>query len=243
MAAMPQLRALGSPLLTADDGSTINDIMSQTKRLVLLVYLADGDPVGCRRDSLLAAFWPELNDANARNALRQALSMLRRGVGEDVLPAERGETVRLEPDRLTFDVAQFLRALGGGDLAGALALYRGDFLAGVHVADVPEVERWMDDRRSSLRRKAVRAALALAEQAGASGDQAAPVSWAHRAVTMAPHDELAWRKLIELQIRQGNAPAALGTYDKLCRLLRDEFDGAPSTETRALIAPLRRVPP
>lgn len=236
-----ELRALGT-LALAGASDAADDVRAQTKRLLLLVYLADGDPAGVSRDALLAAFWPELDDARARNAMRQALAMLRRAVGEAVLPVDRGETVRLEPGALRYDVAAFTAALAADDLPGALAQYRGDFLAGLHAPGTPQIERWMEDRRASLRRKAVRAALALAERAAAAGDEAAPVSWAHRAVTLAPHEEPAWRKLIELQVRQGNVPAALSTYDRLCRMLRDDFDSEPSPETTALIAPLRRTP-
>ena len=151
-------------MLLGDDGKPIDEVASQTKRLVLLTYLADADAAGHRRDVLLAAFWPELDQAHARNALRQALAMLRRALGDDVLPADGGEAVRVNPERLTLDVAAFLAALAQNDPRGAIGHYRGDFLAGVHVSDVPEIERWIDDRRSSLRRKAVRAALTLAEQ-------------------------------------------------------------------------------
>jgi DNA-binding SARP family transcriptional activator len=229
------LRALGAPVVLRDDRS-VQEVADQTKRLVLLTYVADADPAGVRRDTLLALFWPELDDSRARNALRQSLAMLRRALGDELLPGQ-GESVRVAPGLLAFDVADFGAALGKGDLRGALALYRSDFLAGVHLPDAPEVERWMEDRRASLRRKAVRAALALAEELGTGEDAA--VSWAHRAVAMAPHDETAWRKLIEVQIRQGNVPAALETYERLCRLLREEFASEPSAETRALVAPLR----
>jgi DNA-binding SARP family transcriptional activator len=228
------LRALGPPVVLRDD-RPVHEVADQTKRLVLLTSVADADVAGIRRDTLVALFWPELDDSHARNALRQSLAVLRRALGDKVLPGQ-GESVRLTPGLLAFDVADFSAALASGDLRGALALYRGDFLAGVYLPDAPEAERWIEERRASLRRKAVRAALALAEELGTGEDTA--VSWAHRAVAMAPHDETAWRKLIQVHIRQGNVPAALDTYAKLCRLLREEFASEPSAETRALIAPL-----
>lgn len=231
---MLSLRALGPPVVLRDD-RPVHEVADQTKRLVLLTSVADADVAGIRRDTLVALFWPELDDSHARNALRQSLAVLRRALGDEVLPGQ-GESVRVAPGLLAFDVADFSAALTSGDLRGALALYRGDFLAGVYLPDAPEAERWIEERRASLRRKAVRAALALAEELGTGEDTA--VSWAHRAVAMAPHDETAWRKLIQVHIRQGNVPAALDTYAKLCRLLREEFASEPSAETRALVAPL-----
>jgi DNA-binding SARP family transcriptional activator len=236
---MLQLKALGSPQLLGDDGQPVGEVASQTKRLVLLTYLAAGDPAGCRRDVLLAAFWPELDDSHARNALRQALAMLRKALGDDVLPADGAEAIRLNPARISCDVTTFLDALARQDPRAALAVYRGDFLAGVHVSDLPEIERWMDGRRDGLRRKAVRAAFAIADQRSTLNSR---ISWAHQAVTMSPHDETAWRRLIEFQIAAGNVPQALETYDRLCRLLAEEFETVPSPETQALVAPLRRAP-
>ncbi len=238
---MLHLRALGSPSLVDHEGRVVEDAVAQTKRLVLLTYVAIGDPAGCRRDTLLAAFWPDLDEAHARNALRQALSMLRRLLGEAVLPADRAETIRVSPQALTCDVLQFERALADGEPASALALYRGDFLNGLHVSGMEEIERWIEDRRVNLRRRAVRAALLLADQADAEGHGTGPATWAQRAITLAPHEETAWRRLIQVHVRQGNVSAALETYERLCRMMDNVFQSAPSPETRAIVEPLRRA--
>lgn len=217
----------------------MTELVAQIKRLALLTYVTVSFPDGIRRDLLLAAFWPEQTETRARNALRQALVVLRRRLGEDALPSPRSEIVRVDPTKVRCDATEFEQALASGDLTGALALYRGDFLAGVHLSGVPEIERWIEERRVQFRRRAVRAALTLAEQPGSGQSDWSAVSWAHRAVTLAPHDEVAWRKLIELHIRQGNVPEALNAYDRLARLLEQEFDSRPSPETEHLVAALR----
>jgi serine/threonine-protein kinase len=226
-----ELRTLGTPALLAPDGSEVAGIAPQGKRFALLVYVAIAGPEGVRRDQLLALFWPELDQAHARNALRQTLSMLRFSLGPGAVPMRRDGVVRAVPDRLRTDLLQFEAAFGEGDLTGALALYRGDFLSGFHLTGLPDLERWIEDRRAQLRRRAVRAALELAERSGGATAE----SWAHRAVALAPHEERAWQKLIEVQFHAGNPGGAIATYRKLCTLLADEFGLGPSDSTRALI--------
>jgi DNA-binding SARP family transcriptional activator len=239
---MLQLRSFGAPTVLDETGRPVTVIVNQPKRLALLALLAVGYPEGCRRDLLLALFWPESDTDAARNALRQALAMLRRLLGAATVPDPRGEMVRVDPALLQTDALGFERAFEAGDLAGALALYRGEFLAGLHLSGLPEVERWIEDRRATYRRRAARGALRLAEEHG-SGDSAVALSWAHRAIELAPHEEPAWRKLIALQLERGRPAAALASYERLARMLAVDFDTTPAPETEALIAGLRRSTP
>jgi DNA-binding SARP family transcriptional activator len=75
---MIELRTLGPLELRGTDPGGIAALVSQPKRLALLAYLAIAAPRGFhRRDSLLALFWPESDQAHARGALRNGLSFLR----------------------------------------------------------------------------------------------------------------------------------------------------------------------
>ena len=79
---------LQSALVTVRE---LTAVLRQPKRLALLLYLTLASPRGLqRRDRLLALFWPEQEESRARNALSQALHVLRRGLGEEVL-VRRGE--------------------------------------------------------------------------------------------------------------------------------------------------------
>ena len=81
-----ELRTLGRISLIGDPADDDASPAAQPKRLALLAYLALMSGRGpVRRDVLLALFWPELGDEEARRALRQALHHLRRIVGEDVV--------------------------------------------------------------------------------------------------------------------------------------------------------------
>ena len=83
---MSELLTLGRVRLIADDGAESKSLGLQPKRLALLAYMAleGAEAPVVARDTLLAPFWPELGDQEARRALRQALRYLRRVVTEDV---------------------------------------------------------------------------------------------------------------------------------------------------------------
>ena len=88
---MIELRTLGVLDLRDGNGNEIRSVLQQPKRLALLAYLALASPRRHhRRDSLLAMFWPELDEEHARAALRRSLYYLRTGLGRDVIVA-RGE--------------------------------------------------------------------------------------------------------------------------------------------------------
>ena len=82
---MLRLKTLGSIDLRADRGPSLDEELVQPKRVALLVYLAAQGGSFCRRDSLLALLWPELDTDRARHSLRQAVYQLRRGLGQGLI--------------------------------------------------------------------------------------------------------------------------------------------------------------
>ncbi|MGD8322164.1 MAG: hypothetical protein PVJ02_17065, partial [Gemmatimonadota bacterium] len=76
---MLSLRAFGTLDARDDAGEPLEALLAQPKRAGLLAYLALSQPGDFqRRDTLLALFWPELDQAHGRAALSQALTFLRR---------------------------------------------------------------------------------------------------------------------------------------------------------------------
>lgn len=162
-------------------------IVAQPKRFALLAYLALARPRGWqRRDALVATFWPESTQERARRALRDAIYVLRRELGEGVIEGRGSEEVRLAPE-IQVDVHAFEAALGAGDLEGALGWYRGDLLAAFHLNDLPEFGQWLDQERDRLRRLALQAARTLREQRAAD-DPTAALPIAERAVELSEGD-------------------------------------------------------
>jgi len=234
-----RLSLLGAVELRAADGAELVEVLRQSKRLALLAYLATDEPIRFhRRDSLLALFWPELDDAHARAALRRALHFLRRHLGEEAV-VSRGDELGASPDTVWCDVVAYREALVAGRSEDALQLYRGDLLAGVFVPSAPEFERWLEEERGRLRLTAARTARILCERDQSAGSMETAVGWARRALDLAPDDEAAIHLLLALLERAGDRPAALRAYEGFVRRLADDFGLEPSKETAALVERVR----
>lgn len=236
---MIRLEVLGTVELEDAGGLSLLPVLSQPKRTALLAYLATAGPGRFhRRDTLLALFWPELDAARGRNALSQALHFLRRSLGDEVITT-RGDEVGLAEGAVRCDAIDFERAIREGRLVEALALYRGEFLPGLHVGDAPGFERWLDGARDRYRDLAVGAAWRLAEAAETSGDASAAADWARRAAALVEWDESALRRLIAFLDRLGDRVAALRAYEAFARQLWQDFEAEPSPQTRELVEAIR----
>ena len=234
------LYTLGSVSVATSRGDGAVPISIQPKRLALLVYLALHPLQCCRRDGLVALFWPELDHDHARGALRQAVRELRRALGEEVILGRGEEELLVSGELLWCDAVALVSTETAGDHEGAVGLYRGDFLAGFFCPDVaPEFERWVDEERATLRGRAAVAAQALADAAEAAGGVEAATRWARRRMELAPDDERAVRRLIRLLDRQGNRAGALSVFQEFCDRLQADYGVAPAPETLALVTEVR----
>jgi DNA-binding SARP family transcriptional activator len=240
---MLELRLLGALDLRGTDGRTVDSVLRQPKRAALLAYLAAARPRGFhRRDTLLALFWPELDDTRARNALNTALRYLRVVLGTELLLSRGAEEVVLSENALWCDTEALEKSLHSGRLEDAIALYRGDMLDGFHIGDAPGFEEWLEEERARLRALVADAARTLAERcaAGKSAESAAQaVTWARRVCELAPDDEGARRRLIRLLDACGDRGGALRVYDDLAVWLEREFGTQPAAETQALMREVR----
>lgn len=222
-------------------GREVRSVITQSKRLALLSYLAlAGRDRFRRRDTLVGLFWPEGDQRAARASLRQALSWLRHELGSGVLTHRGEEEIGVAADHLWCDAVAFDEAIATQDAEQALTLYRGDLLEGVFVAGAaPELERWLDDERARRRQQATRAASGLAERDAAVGRLASAVDWARRAVLLSPNDEANHRRLIQLLAAAGDRAGALEAYAGFRDRLVEDYGTEPSAETIRLVSEMR----
>ena len=237
---MLRLRVLGGIDLRGEDGAEVPGILSQSKRLALLVYLTLATPRGFhRRDRLLALFWPELDASHARNALSQALHVLRRGLGEGVLVNRGDQEIGLAPGTLWCDAIAIEEAVAQERASEALELYRGDLLEGFFLTDAPaELERWLDAERARLRQLALSAALVATSKAEVQNHLPLALHWAGRASALAPYDERVVRQKLTILHRQGDRAGMLATLETFERMLREDLELEPSTMLREHIMAL-----
>ncbi len=238
------LRTLGSIDITAPGRPRAAEVLAQPKRFTLLVYIALTEPKGfVRRDSLLPLFWPEADQTRGRQVLRQTIYLLRQQLGAEAIPGRGGEELGVDAAALRCDATLFESALAEGRTADALELYRGDFLAGLHVPEAStDLEEWISRQRRRLRNLAMRGAWALAVHEEREGHAPAATFWAQRAVAFDPTDETGVRDLMRLLARTGDRGGALRAFEEFSRRLREELGAEPGREIVQIADGLRRGP-
>jgi DNA-binding SARP family transcriptional activator len=234
------LRLLGPVDLRTPDGVVLREVLGQSKRLALLAYLAAARPTGFHsRDTLLGLLWPEFDQGHARAALRQAVYVLRRALGGDVLIGCGDSVLGVDERKLWCDVNAFHQAIDSGELGTALSLYRGELLEGFHVPDSPGFERWVDRMRASLAASAATAAWKLADAEEAKGDYGRALHWMLLILAVRPDDEPALCRAVSFLDKVGDRAAAIRLYDEFSRRIREDYGLEPSIQTRRLIATVR----
>lgn len=238
---MIELTTFGATELRRD-GTDVRSVLSQPKRLALLVHLRVAAAGGfVPRERLLALFWPESDDERARNALRQSLHFLRRSLGDDAIVSRTDRDIGVDPS-IACDAVRFQEALDAGRLDEAVELYRGEFLPGFFVEDAPEAERWIEEQRAEFARRAAAAAWSLCEMEEARGEPGAAAIRARRALAIDPLDETGVRRTMRLLADSGARPAALEVFQEFERRLDRELDLTPDEETLRLAAAIRADP-
>jgi len=235
---MIDLRLLGAIDVRASRPDGTQAVLTQPKRLALLLYLTLAEPAGLHsRDRLLALLWPEAADGSSRHALRNALHALRQALGSEAI-VTRGEAfVGLAFDALRCDALELRAHLAAGREEEALGLWTGDLAPGFHVSGAPEFERWLDQQRAELERAMRAAAWQRVRELDGAGE--AELHAVRRAVRLDPGDEPGARRLMLLLARAGDRSGALQAYEALVEWFARELDAQPSPETVALAVRLR----
>lgn len=249
-ASLVRICLLGPVTVEIDDAPLAVDTR---KAVALLAYLAvTRRPAS--REAVAALLWPEADDAGARGALRRTLSVLRAGLGGRGLVVDRS-TIGFDPSAFDVDAWRFGEALAtarshdhGRDdpcpvcmdaLQGAIALDRGEFMAGFALRDSEDFEEWQLTEAASHRRElaAVYERLARGRAAARAWDAAAAA--ARRWLAIDQLHEPAHRLLMEVLARAGEPAAALAQYRECIRILDRELGVAPLLETSALAEEIR----
>jgi len=238
---MLHLQSLGVLQLADGRGNSLDPVVRQPKRLALLAYVTTRRPVPqTDREQLLALFWPELDDAHARNALNKTLHFLRRHLPEGILVSHGRTRVGIDPERLTCDAVEFRRCLEAGAPDEALALYAGSFLPGLHVDGAPGFQAWLESERDWYRARARAAGLKLIEADLSRGRTQAALEWAATLSRLSPHDEEVVRATVRAHLRAGDRLGALERLERFEQWLREEMGmGVPADLVRLLNEPTR----
>jgi pimeloyl-ACP methyl ester carboxylesterase/DNA-binding SARP family transcriptional activator len=181
-------------------------------------------------------FWGDLPDEQARGSLRHALYELRRALAAAPVLRIDGDTVAVDVDRIDLDVAAFARLLDDGGpqaLEQAIALYRGDLLAGLTVKEEPW-EAWLRSERAQLRDRAMEGLARLLAEQRQVGQVQLAIGTAHRLLALDLLQEPVHRTLMALYAQLGQRGAALRQYQECVNVVQRELGVEPEIETRQL---------
>ncbi|MEM7134386.1 MAG: BTAD domain-containing putative transcriptional regulator [Chloroflexota bacterium] len=198
------------------------------------------------------------NLRNTLHRLRQTLDSVDPGVAEQVLMVTR-QTVQFNIDNALIDVLRFQKlsdvkptqtdsavfpqeqipsddpARSSLDaLNESLALYQGELLPGLNLADAPPFEEWLLLYREMLHQRALLAFRTLTTDYESTGNYEQAYAVVSRLLTLDPYREESYRQMMRLLALLGQPEQSLKVLDKMRQLFRRELDDDPSEETLAL---------
>jgi DNA-binding SARP family transcriptional activator/TolB-like protein/Tfp pilus assembly protein PilF len=235
-----ELHTLGALELRDAEAQALHAILAQPKRVALLVYLTLATPRGFhRRDTLIALFWPEHDTDHARNSLNQSVHALRRALGVDTIVSRNGDALSVDPKHVWCDAVAFEEALEAGRRSEAVELYRGDLLAGFHVANAPEFERWLETERERLARLHQAALEELAKEREAARDFTGASQLWRKLAACDPYSSRVALGLMRALAAAGDPAGAVQHARVHETLVRQDLDVAPDAEVAALVRRLQ----
>jgi DNA-binding SARP family transcriptional activator len=233
---MLRLRTFGGLSVDREGGAG-----AQRRPLAVLAILAAAGDRGVARAKLIAQLWPDSDDEKARRVLAQTVYSLRRDLGRDDLVLGTTE-LRLNPEAITSDLAEFEQALERKEHERAVAIYRGPFVDGFYVSDAPEFERWVEAQRSHLAERYRKALRTLAAEAHNRDDPRAEAGWCRRLASSDPLDATVALELMHALVASGDRAGALQHARVYETLVRQELDAAPDASITAYATKLRDSP-
>ena len=125
----------------------------------------------------------------------------------------------------------------------AVELYRGELLAGFHVAGAaPEFATWLDTMRATYARRYESALQSIAGEREAAGDRAAAVVWRRRVAAHDPLNSDAALQLMRALAAAGDPGAAIRHARVHETLLREELDAPPDERITQFVKTLQAPP-
>lgn len=201
------LRCFGEVATSDPHGARIP--LRSRKHTGLLLYLVAHPGTVHMRETLADLLW-DSRDRKARHSLSQALYDIRSSMGP-VITVD-ANTVRLVPQRITYELDAFERAFQARDHETVIDLYRGDFAPGLLNLGADEFERWLDGERERCRVLVAMALKNVQQAAEESGDWDRTCLAALRLVRQNEFDEHAHSTLMRALCMKGDYASALSYY-------------------------------
>jgi DNA-binding SARP family transcriptional activator len=235
---MIRCRTLGPLQITIDDEPPPPEL-TWRKNAALLVYLARSPDRTRTREQLCGLLWGEKPESAARHSLNEALRVLRRCAGEDVVHSE-GRQVTLSDEGVRLDTEQLEQSLEHEHWEIAADLVAGPFMDGFGVPDASPFEDWLTTERQLWQRHSVRALAMYAKHCLARGDIVGATRAAGEALALDPLSNAATRTSMRAAALTGERAAALEIYEAFSERLLETLAVEPEPDTVRLADRVRR---
>jgi DNA-binding SARP family transcriptional activator len=208
------------------------------RRTRALLYFLASEPAPHGRDELIELCWPNLDPVKARRQLSDALSDLKRTLGDVLTSPDTNTVAWCGPSadiailKSQLDVAA---RTSGRDAATRLItaadLYSGEFLAGFTLDGADAFAEWQEEKRTSVSFDITHALSRAAELLLNDGDSRGAIDAALRSLTIDNLREDNWRLLMEARAAGGDRDGAIRDYARCRDTLSRELGLAPAPET------------
>lgn len=236
------VRLFGEMTIEGPDGIVRGGMREKARELLARLLL---QPEGVRREVLMEELWPDVELAKRQDRFSAAVSSIRTrlrsalGSSDHEVVICDGDLYRADGALFDVDYWRFQRALrvaatvddrDGREraLESALDLYHGDLGA-------TEFWSWAEDEREALRRRALDAAVQLAEWAEAGGRLDDAIVAVERAIAIDPYAEELYVRGVRLLVAAGRTESGVQLYRQLRQRL-DQLDVDPMESTSKAIA-------
>jgi DNA-binding SARP family transcriptional activator len=191
------------------------------------------------REHIAERLWPGGLRKAQRDSLKTALGKIRRTLPPSVCETSMTVTrhqLGLDPEHVRTDIDELATHMSEERLDDALALVRGELLAGIGMD-------WVDDLRGRQRAIHVELLTRLFEAATSAGDHVRAVELARRHAELEPLDEQASLTLMHALVAAGRPRLAIEETERLRRAhARAHLPYEPSPAVRTLLENMRDAP-
>lgn len=215
--------------------------LSTRKTESLLAYLVL-HPQSHGRETLAALFWGDSSDTKARNSLRNALTVLRKRLGHNLLLVDR-QSVSINTDYpLWVDVLEFetqatnyLAATNPESNQVNIDLYQNNLLTEFY-------DEWIFPLREHYRSLFIKTLLQVTQQMRSQSEYEKAIETASKIIKFDPSNERAHQHIMFCHAAMGNRNAAIKQYEECHRILTEELGVEPEKETSVLYEWIKQTP-
>ena len=234
---MIECRVLGPAELTVDGEAPHRDLLHR-KNFALLVYLARSPGQTRAREHLMELLWPGRDEKTARHSLREAIRVIKRHAGDEVITAG-SDRVSLAEGLIRVDTDELERLRLAESWQEAARLVRGEFLDGFGVPGAVDFDHWLTAERMTWAHASLQVLVGAANELMNEGRIGEAVEMANRALASEPGADAGVQVVMASMALAGDRAGALAQFDAFAERL-SALDAQPDGQTLHLAERVRK---